>query len=42
MLERNKDNLKFTLPLADLEAVVEDSVNAELLEHYTMWFYNYL
>ena len=42
VLERNKDNLKFTLPLADLEAVVEDSVNAELLEHYTMWFYNYL
>jgi hypothetical protein len=42
VLERTKDNLNFTLPLADLQAVVEDSVDAELLEDYAMWFFSYL
>jgi len=40
-LERTTDNRQFTLPLAELEAVVEDSVNAELLEDYGMWFFSY-
>ena len=42
VLERTKDHLNFTLPLADLGAVVENSVDAELLEDYGMWFFNYL
>ncbi|MDJ0518632.1 MAG: hypothetical protein QNJ74_21035 [Trichodesmium sp. MO_231.B1] len=41
VLERTTDNLKFTFPLADLETVVEDSINAELLEDYSMWFFTY-
>ncbi|MGD1704833.1 hypothetical protein [Dapis sp. BLCC M229] len=41
VLERTTDNRKFTLPLADLETVVEDSINAELLEDYSMWFFTY-
>ncbi len=41
VLERTTDNQKFTLPLADLETVVEDSINAELLEYYSMWFFTY-
>ena len=45
-LERTTDGRKFILPLAeletDLEMDVEDSVNAELLEDYAMWFYSYL
>ena len=41
VLERTTDNQKFTLPLADLETVVEDSINAELLEDYSMWFFTY-
>ncbi|NET44107.1 calcium-binding protein [Okeania sp. SIO2B3] len=41
-LERTTDSQKFTLPLAELEAVMEDSENAELLEDYSMWFYTYL
>lgn len=41
-LERTTDSQKFTLPLAELEAVMEDSENAELLEDYSMWFFTYL
>ncbi|MGD1806500.1 hypothetical protein ACP6PL_13825 [Dapis sp. BLCC M126] len=41
VLERTTDNRKFTLPLADLETVVEDSINGELLEDYSMWFFSY-
>ncbi|MEM1170925.1 MAG: hypothetical protein AAGJ08_18055 [Cyanobacteria bacterium P01_H01_bin.35] len=41
VLERTTDNRKFTLPLADLETVVEDSINGELLEDYSMWFFTY-
>ncbi|NEQ73867.1 MAG: hypothetical protein F6K23_12890 [Okeania sp. SIO2C9] len=41
-LERTTDSQKFILPLAELEAVMEDSENAELLEDYSMWFFTYL
>ncbi|MGK7918668.1 MAG: hypothetical protein AB4080_01485 [Trichodesmium sp.] len=45
-LERTSDGQKFILPLAELETAlemdIEDSVNAELLEDYAMWFYSYL
>ncbi len=41
-VERTTDNQKFTLPLAELETVVEDSDNAELLEDYSLWFFGYL
>ncbi|GGA08683.1 calcium-binding protein [Okeania sp. KiyG1] len=41
-LERTTDRQKFTLPLAELEAVMEDSENAELLEDYSLWFFTYL
>ena len=41
VLERTTDNLKFTLPLVDLEAVAENSVNSQLLEDYAMWFFRY-
>ena len=41
VLERTTDNLKFTLPLAELEGVVEDSVDAKLLQYYGIWFFTY-
>lgn len=41
-LERTTDGRQFILPLAELETVMEDSVNSELLEDYAMWFYSYL
>ena len=41
MLERTTDNLKFTLPLAELEGVAEDSVDAKLLQYYGIWFFTY-
>ncbi|MEB3343150.1 calcium-binding protein [Okeania sp.] len=41
VLERTTDQRKFTLPLADLETVAEDSTNSELLEDYSLWFYTY-
>ena len=41
VLERTTDNLKFTLPLAELEGVAEDSVNAKLLQYYGIWFFTY-
>lgn len=41
-LERTTDKKTFTLPLAELEAIEEDSPNYELLEDYSMWFFSYL
>ena len=41
VLERTTDNLKFTLPLAELEGVAEDSVDAKLLQYYGIWFFTY-
>ena len=41
VLERTTDNLKFTLPLAKLEGVAEDSVDAKLLQYYGIWFFTY-
>ncbi len=40
-VQRGSDQRKFTLPLAELESVVEDSLNSELLENYSMWFFSY-
>ncbi|MGB3508059.1 MAG: calcium-binding protein [Microcoleaceae cyanobacterium] len=40
-VERTSDKKKFTLPLAELESVVEESLNTELLEDYSMWFFSY-
>jgi len=40
-VERVSDKKKFTLPLADLEAVDEKSKNHQLLDDYAVWFVNY-
>lgn len=40
-VERTSDKKKFTLPLAELESVVEESLNTDLLEDYSMWFFSY-
>jgi hypothetical protein len=32
---------KYTFPLADLEAVDENSNNSQILDDYSMWFVNY-
>ncbi len=41
-VQRVTDNKKFTLPLSDLEAIDEESANAELLDDYAVWFVNYI
>jgi len=39
-LKRTSDNKKFTLPLADLKAIDEHSMNYQLLDDYSVWFVN--
>jgi len=39
-VERTSDNKKFTLPLADLKAIDEHSMNYQLLDDYSVWFVN--
>lgn len=41
-VQRVTDNKKFTLPLSYLEALDEESANAELFDDYAVWFVNYL
>jgi len=40
-VKRISDNKKFALPLADLKTVDKDSINFQLLEDFSMWFWNY-
>ena len=40
-VKRISDNKKFALPLADLKSVGKDSINFQLLEDFSMWFWNY-
>lgn len=40
-VKRISDKKKFTLPLVDLKAVDQDSNNFQLLEDFSMWFWNY-
>jgi hypothetical protein len=39
-VKRTSDNKKFTLPLADLKAIDEHSMNYQLLDDYSVWFVN--
>lgn len=41
-VQRVTDNKKFTLPLSYLEAMDEESANAELFDDYAVWFVNYM
>ena len=40
-VKRISDKKKFALPLAELKAVDKDSNNFQLLEDFSMWFWNY-
>jgi hypothetical protein len=40
-VKRISDNKKFALPLADLKSVDKDSINFQVLEDFSMWFWNY-
>lgn len=40
-VKRISDKKKFTLPLAELKAVDKRSSNYQLLEDFSMWFWNY-
>ncbi|MDL1981241.1 MAG: calcium-binding protein [Deltaproteobacteria bacterium] len=40
-VKRISDKKKFVLPLAELKAVDKDSNNFQLLEDFSMWFWNY-
>lgn len=40
-VQRISDKKKFTLPLADLEAVEKNSKNEQLLDDYAVWYTNF-
>ncbi len=40
-VERESDQKKFTIPLAPLEVTDENSANYELIDDYSVWFFNY-